>query len=135
MKRYELSKLPKYLILCFRRFTKNTFYLEKNPTIVNFPVSNIDLRELLSEENQKSNPNTVYDLIANIVHDGQPSKGTYRVHILNKTRGTWYEMQDLHVIDVLPQMITLSESYIQIWEQRTNETVVSQKNMETETTK
>ncbi len=72
------------------------------------------MRELLSEENQKNNPSTVYDLIANIVHDGDPNKGTYRVHILNKARGTWYEMQDLHVIDVLPQMITLSEAYIQV---------------------
>ncbi len=101
-----------------KRFTKNTFFVEKNPTIVNFPVRNIDLRELLSEENQKHNPNTVYDLIANIVHDGQPNKGTYRVHILHKGKSSWYEMQDLHVVDVLPQMITLSEAYIQIWEQR-----------------
>lgn len=118
LKRYELYRLPKYLILCFRRFTKNTFYLEKNPTIVNFPVSNIDLHELLSAQNKKLNPNAVYDLIANIVHDGQPNKGTYRCHKLNKKRGAWYEMQDLHVIDVLPQMITLSEAYIQIWEQK-----------------
>lgn len=26
----------------------------------------------------------------------------------------WYEMQDLHVTDILPQMIPLSESYIQV---------------------
>jgi U4/U6.U5 tri-snRNP-associated protein 2 len=25
-------------------------------------------------------------------------------------------MQDLHVTEILPQMITLSEAYIQIWE-------------------
>jgi len=122
MKRYELLKLPKYLTMCFRRFTKNTFYLEKNPTIVNFPIKNVDLRELLNAEGLASNPNTVYDLIANIVHDGEPKKGTYRVQILQKGTGTWYEMQDLHVIDVLPQMITLSEAYIQIWEQRSEST-------------
>ena len=28
--------------------------------------------------------------------------------------GKWYEMQDLHVIDILPQMITLTEAYIQV---------------------
>ena len=28
--------------------------------------------------------------------------------------GKWYEMQDLHVADILPQMITLSESYVQV---------------------
>lgn len=58
MKKYELVKLPKYLVMCFRvlflplafrllfslllpflqRFTKNTFYMEKNPTIVNFQI-------------------------------------------------------------------------------------------------
>jgi U4/U6.U5 tri-snRNP-associated protein 2 len=53
-------------------------------------------------------------LVANIVHDGDPNKGTYRVHILHRGTGTWYEMQDLHVADVLPQMITLSEAYIQV---------------------
>lgn len=69
---------------------------------------------MLSPEAQKEHPNTVYDLIANIVHDGEPNKGSYRVHILHKGTGMWYEMQDLHVIDVLPQMITLSEAYIQV---------------------
>jgi len=88
--------------------------LEKNPTIVNFPVKNVDMKELLNEEAQKTNPNTVYDLVANIVHDGQPNKGTYRVHIIHKGTGSWYEMQDLHVVDILPQMITLSEAYIQV---------------------
>lgn len=36
--------------------------------------------------------------------------------IWNFLQGTqkWYEMQDLHVIDILPQMIPLSESYIQV---------------------
>lgn len=28
--------------------------------------------------------------------------------------GKWYEMQDLHVTEVLPQMITLTEAYIQV---------------------
>ncbi|KAF0309016.1 U4/U6.U5 tri-snRNP-associated protein 2 [Amphibalanus amphitrite] len=73
VKRFELTRLPPYLILCIKRFTKNTFFVEKNPTIVNFPI-----------------------------------KGT----------GRWYELQDLHVRDILPQMITLTESYIQIYELR-----------------
>ncbi len=73
------------------------------------------MRELLSAEAQKDNPNTTYDLIANVVHDGQPNKGTYRVHILHKGTNSWHELQDLHVVDVLPQMITLSEAYIQVY--------------------
>lgn len=58
--------------------------------------------------------NTSYDLIANIVHDGEPNKGTYRVHVLKQGNSKWYEMQDLHVNDILPQMITLTEAYIQV---------------------
>ena len=38
VKRFELTRLPPYLILCIKRFTKNTFFVEKNPTIVNFPI-------------------------------------------------------------------------------------------------
>ena len=48
-------------------------------------------------------------------------KGTYRVQVLHKGTGTWYELHDLH--NVLPQMITLSEAYIQIWEQHEDESV------------
>ena len=28
--------------------------------------------------------------------------------------GQWFELQDLHVQDLLPQMITLAEAYIQV---------------------
>jgi len=119
LKRFELTKLPPYLIVCYKRFTKNNFFIEKNPTIVNFPVSNVDLREFLSKdpEVQNAHPCTSYDLVANIVHDGEPGpdKGTYRVHVLHQGTGQWYEMQDLHVRDILPQMITLSESYVQVY--------------------
>lgn len=116
LKRFEITQLPPYLILYIKRFTKNTFFVEKNPTIVNFPVKNVDFGELLTPEVKAKHKNTTYDLIANIVHDGEPNKGTYRVHILQKSTGKWYEMQDLHVIDILPQMITLTEAYIQIYE-------------------
>ncbi|KAL8610779.1 hypothetical protein ACOMHN_016762 [Nucella lapillus] len=66
---------------------------------------------------------TTYDLAANIVHVSEPGGGqggTYRCHVLHKATGKWYEMQDLHVADILPQMITLTESYIQIYEWREN---------------
>uniref|UniRef100_H2Z994 ubiquitinyl hydrolase 1 n=1 Tax=Ciona savignyi TaxID=51511 RepID=H2Z994_CIOSA len=117
MKRFEITRLPPYLIFYIKRFTKNLFFIEKNPTIVNFPVTNIDLEELIAVDADV--PNTCYDLVANIVHDGDPNegKGSYRVHILHQSPvpNKWYELQDLHVSDILPQMITLSEAYIQIW--------------------
>lgn len=38
LKRFEITRLPQFIILYIKRFTKNTFFLEKNPTIVNFPI-------------------------------------------------------------------------------------------------
>uniref|UniRef100_A0A8C8H6G0 Ubiquitin carboxyl-terminal hydrolase 39 n=1 Tax=Oncorhynchus tshawytscha TaxID=74940 RepID=A0A8C8H6G0_ONCTS len=121
LKRFQLLKLPPYLIFCIKRFTKNNFFVEKNPTIVNFPITNVDLREYLTEEAQVTEKNTTYDLVANVVHDGKPTEGAYRIHVLHHGTGKWYELQDLQVTDILPQMITLSEAYIQIWKRRESE--------------
>ena len=68
-----------------QRFTKNTFYVEKNPTIVNFPIKSIEFGDFLTPEAKKKYPNGApYDLIANIVHEGAPTSGTYKLHILHK---------------------------------------------------
>ncbi|GMJ14547.1 hypothetical protein like AT4G22350 [Hibiscus trionum] len=119
--RYRVTKLPQYLILHMRRFTKNNFFREKNPTLVNFPVKNLELKDYIplpapTKENEKIR--TKYDLIANIVHDGKPDEGFYRVFVQRKSEELWYEMQDLHVSETLPQMVALSEAYMQIFEQQ-----------------
>ena len=46
-RRYRLTRLPAYLVLHMKRFTKNNFFWEKNPTIVNFPVRNLELRDVV----------------------------------------------------------------------------------------
>lgn len=91
LKRFEITHFPKYLILYIKRFTRNTFFLEKNPTIVNFPIKNVDLTELLAPE-LRSEHKCVYDLIANVVHDGEPEagKGTYRMHVLHRVSSSDY---------------------------------------------
>lgn len=42
--------------------------------------------------------------------------GSSELWTLDYSQGTgkWYELQDLQVTDILPQMITLSEAYIQV---------------------
>ncbi|KAK3727510.1 hypothetical protein QZH41_018373, partial [Actinostola sp. cb2023] len=86
IKKFELTKLPPYLMTCFRRFAKNTFFTEKNATVVNFPVKAIDMAEYLSTDPkvQDAHPHTTYDLIANICHEGDPEGGTYRLYVLHK---------------------------------------------------
>ncbi|XP_010913189.1 uncharacterized protein [Elaeis guineensis] len=118
--RYRVTRLPKYLILHMRRFTKNNFFIEKNPTLVNFPVKNLELKDYIPLPTPRENKKlrSKYDLIANIVHDGKPGEGSYRVFVQRKSEELWYEMQDLHVTETLPQMVALSEAYMQIYEQQ-----------------
>lgn len=128
LKRYELLSLPPYLILYYERFTKNTFFIEKNTHIVDFPMNNLNMAQFLAgpegsdKVENSSRPSSsrshTYSLLANIVHDGEPDpgKGTYRVHILHHGTGKWFEMQDLYVTEISDTtLITLSEPYIQIW--------------------
>ncbi|XP_059663232.1 uncharacterized protein LOC132308944 [Cornus florida] len=117
--RYRVTRLPQYLILHMRRFTKNNFFVEKNPTLVNFPVKNLELKDYIPLPTPKKSERlrSKYDLIANIVHDGKPGEGSYRVFVQRKSEELWYEMQDLHVSETLPQMVALSETYMQIYEQ------------------
>ena len=115
--------------------------MEKNPTIVNFPVKGIDFGDFLAPEAKEKykGTSTSYDLVANVVHEGQPTGGIYKTHVLHKGKkffhvsqnflynnfifsltgsNNWYEMQDLHVNKVLPEILPLSEALVQIYERR-----------------
>lgn len=118
-RRFRLTKLPAYMVLHIKRFTKNNFFVEKNPTIVNFPVKNLELRDVVPVPSGKDGKAVLskYDLIGNVVHDGKPGAGgTYRLHVHRKSEDAWYEVQDLRVTDILPQMVALSETYMQVYE-------------------
>ncbi|ETK77756.1 hypothetical protein, variant 1 [Phytophthora nicotianae CJ01A1] len=171
-KTYQIDSLPAFLIFHVKRFTRNNFFIEKNPTIVNFPVKNLELRDylkldqnlpteeelreksipelraLLRKHNQSTEdcvekadlvekilrvtlPCTKYNLVANICHDspvttGQEAalqtnpltEGSYRVHVQNRATEQWYEIQDLHVQETMPQLIGVSESYLMIYERK-----------------
>jgi U4/U6.U5 tri-snRNP-associated protein 2 len=180
-KRYRLLKLPPYLILHLARFKTNDYSREKNPTIVAFPVKNLDLSSYTFPKSGKQTPPieeevrlmTVkelqtllkkygreditahaveksdlveaacdfvckslpdlladkYDLVANITHNspadvGREGKhdplqeGSYKCHIEHKSSNQWFETQDLHVEETMPQLIGVSESYLLIFERK-----------------
>lgn len=43
-KRYAITRLPPYLLMAVKRLSRNAFFHEKNPSIVNFPAKNLELR-------------------------------------------------------------------------------------------
>jgi len=117
-KKYILKNLPQYLILHIKRFTKNNWFTEKNPTIVNFPIKNLDMRDYLMASSEAQT--TRYDLLANIKHQGEPepTKGFYKIDAQNKGNEKWFEIQDLMVDSTMPQLISLSEAYLQVYEMK-----------------
>lgn len=119
---YKIIKLPKYLIIYVNRFTRNNWYKEKNKSIVNFNVKNLDMS--MYTENPKEP--CLYDLVANIQHEGSPEEGTYKVYLHHKADNEWYQIQDMNVENIRQQEIlagTLhlsAEPYIQIYERQEN---------------
>jgi U4/U6.U5 tri-snRNP-associated protein 2 len=73
---------------------------------------------------------TKYDLLANVCHDSPPgtdreaskqdplASGSYRVHVLQNESDQWFEIEDLHVQETMPQLIGLSESYLMVYERK-----------------
>ncbi|KAF8819927.1 putative ubiquitin specific protease 39 isoform 2 [Cardiosporidium cionae] len=108
IKNFFLWTVPPFLVLQINRFSKNNFFVEKNPTIVTFPIKNLDLRDYIHPDAHELNPVTRYNLVANVCHQGQPRNGIYKVHLLHAPTDEWYEAEDLRVTPVLPQFVALS---------------------------
>lgn len=135
LKKFRLVELPRYLIINIKRFSTNTqFQVEKNPTIVSFPIKNLDLRDflILPQGVDPASVTTRYDLVSNIAHEGLVTKatgtnevhdkgvavkeGVFRAQTLNKAQEQWFLMDDLHIQEILPQVVSISEAYIQVYE-------------------
>ncbi|KAN0100259.1 hypothetical protein V8E55_000243 [Tylopilus felleus] len=134
LRRYKCQRLPQYIILHYKRFTKNNFVEEKNPTIVTFPLRGVDFREYLDAP--PSHPPTGYDLIANVTHESvagttrDKENTVWKVHLRVGSGGgdgeKWLQIQDLIVEETRKEMIFLAETVLQIWERR--ETTTSSTN-------
>ncbi|KAG6380819.1 cysteine proteinase [Boletus reticuloceps] len=126
LRRYKCQRLPRYIILHYKRFTKNIFVEEKNPTIVTFPLRGVDFREYLDAP--PSHPPTAYDLIANVTHESvagttrDKENTVWKVHLRVGGGGgdgeKWLQIQDLIVEETRKEMIFLAETALQIWERR-----------------
>eukprot|EP00803_Ostreobium_quekettii_P000247 evm.model.scf_77.7 EVM.evm.TU.scf_77.7 scf_77:133904-141766(+) len=118
---FRIAKLPRYLMLHMKRFAKNNFFIEKNRTIVSFPIKNLDLDGVvpLPPGPDGSKGTARYNLVANVCHEGggeKAGRGMYRAHVHRRVEDAWYEVQDLRVVEILPQIVSLSETYLQLYE-------------------
>jgi U4/U6.U5 tri-snRNP-associated protein 2 len=129
--RYRLlHPLPPYLLFHIKRFSKNKFVSERNPTIVTFPAQSLDMAPYV-EPNPKEYPPgepIYYDLVANITHEavkkkddsveGEQDMKVWRVQLKDRSRDEWYGVQDLFVEKERGETLFTKESYVQVWERR-----------------
>lgn len=139
LRRYKITSLPPILIMHFKRFTSNNFVEEKNPTIVNYPLRGIDMRDCkhlkpkvahtladtsCREDLDDPSPahSTYYNLVANMTHTSTAGTAredtTWKVHVHttadNEADEKWYQIQDLIVEEINKQVVFLGETYIQV---------------------
>ncbi|KAK4203876.1 hypothetical protein QBC40DRAFT_250720 [Triangularia verruculosa] len=133
-KRYRLMHpLPPFLFFHVKRFSKNKFVSERNPTIVTFDARNLDLGPYVEPDPNHAQPGEPiwYDLVANVVHEAVrqkedvadsavgEEKKTWKVQLRDKARGEeWVVAQDLFVEKIREELLYLGETYLQVWERR-----------------
>ncbi|KAH7305156.1 U4/U6.U5 tri-snRNP-associated protein 2 [Rhexocercosporidium sp. MPI-PUGE-AT-0058] len=130
-KRYRLlHPLPPFLLFHIKRFSKNKFVEERNPTIVTFDARNLDMSPYVEPNPELHPPGEPiwYDLVANIVHEairgredaveGEQEKRAWKCQIRDRGREEWVVVQDLFVEKTQKELLYLGESYLQVWERR-----------------
>jgi U4/U6.U5 tri-snRNP-associated protein 2 len=133
-RRFRVTRLPQYLAMSVSRFTKNRFFVEKNPTIVNFPVKNLDMNPYVVADTAdgadgvprghshkarrlKEKQMRMYNLAASVSHVGDKRPdGAYKAYVQRAAEKTWYEVQDLIISETVPEAVAISEAYLQVYE-------------------
>ncbi|XP_049848908.1 U4/U6.U5 tri-snRNP-associated protein 2-like [Schistocerca gregaria] len=114
---YTITKLPKYLVFYIKRFSTNQFLTEKNKTIVNFPVQDLEMAGFIAPE-AASDGSTKYDLRSYICHNGDAEKGHYSARIHHQANNKWYDCQNLYISEILPEDHLLAEAYMLFYERQ-----------------
>lgn len=111
---------------------KETLHRYGRGHIVDTAIEKKDLLDTTLDLVTTSLPDLVadkYDLVANITHDSPADvgregitdplqEGSYKCHVQHRGTKQWYEIQDLHVQEIMPQQISVSESYLLIFERK-----------------
>lgn len=84
---------------------------------MNFSIKGLDISTYLPLPKSQA-LHAKYNLVGNIFHQGPPEGGSYQCHVHRKSDNQWYQIEDLHVERTLPQVVSLSETYILVYERK-----------------
>jgi ubiquitin carboxyl-terminal hydrolase 4/11/15 len=115
-KKMDFFYLPKLLIICFKRFSKESSYRwEKNDDNIDFPIDNLDMKNIMIGPDKD---HSVYDLFAVSQHYGSTGFGHYTA--VCKNDGKWFSYDDSSCSETTPESCLTSAAYVLFYRRRTD---------------
>uniref|UniRef100_UPI00398F05F1 ubiquitin carboxyl-terminal hydrolase 15-like isoform X3 n=1 Tax=Pristiophorus japonicus TaxID=55135 RepID=UPI00398F05F1 len=114
-KKLDLWSLPPVLVVHLKRFSYSRYWRDKLDTLVDFPISDLDMSEFLI------NPNAgrcEYNLIAVSNHYGGMGGGHYTAFAKNKDDNKWYYFDDTSVSSATEDQIVSKAAYVLFYQRR-----------------
>jgi ubiquitin carboxyl-terminal hydrolase 8 len=117
---------PAKLIISLKRFINNSSKIYKNNNIIDFPLENLDLSDIISSYADTSN---IYDLYGVINHSGSLRGGHYVAYTQNLINNEWYLFDDQHVLhipyDKVVSTLVTSNAYVLFYKKRGIASIIS----------
>ncbi|XP_064175645.1 ubiquitin carboxyl-terminal hydrolase 15-like isoform X1 [Anguilla rostrata] len=114
-KKLDLWSLPPVLVVHLKRFSYSRYMRDKLDSLVDFPLSDLDMSEFLINPN--AGPCT-YDLIAVSNHYGGMGGGHYTAFAKNKEDDKWYYFDDSSVSPASQDQIVSKAAYVLFYQRR-----------------
>ncbi|KAJ8382764.1 hypothetical protein SKAU_G00035420 [Synaphobranchus kaupii] len=114
-KKLDLWSLPPVLVVHLKRFSYSRYMRDKLDSLVDFPLSDLDMSEFLINPN--AGPCT-YDLIAVSNHYGGLGGGHYTAFAKNKDNDKWYYFDDSSVSSANGDQIVSKAAYVLFYQRR-----------------
>ena len=115
-KKMDLFYLPKILIICFKRFVKDSYRWEKNEDEVEFPINNLDLKDFVIGPDKN---HSKYDLFAVSQHYGSTGFGHYTA-VCRNYDGKWYSYNDSSCSETNENEAQSSAAYVLFYRRQTD---------------
>ena len=114
-KKMELFYLPKILIICFKRFIRESFRWRKNEVFVDFPINNLDMGEFMIGPDKE---HSKYNLFAVSQHYGSTGFGHYTAVCKNFEK--WYSYNDSSIHPCSENDARSSAAYVLFYRRETD---------------
>ncbi|XP_020616960.1 ubiquitin carboxyl-terminal hydrolase 31-like [Orbicella faveolata] len=140
VKRLSLWTLPEVLVVHLKRFRQTSAGRTKLHTLVDFPLTGLDMNAHLEPRNKRSSPDShslgwgtwrrhransvsgceenLYDLYAVCNHTGGMTGGHYTAYCKNPVDATWYLFDDMRVERISERQIVTKAAYLLFYARR-----------------